>query len=42
MFFLCVGVCMDVRVGRVEKVGISEGQRRRVSIGLELLTDPSL
>ena len=34
--------CRDVRIGSVEKVGISGGQRRRVSIGLELLMDPSL
>ena len=34
--------CRDVRIGSVEKMGISGGQRRRVSIGLELLTDPSL
>lgn len=34
--------CKDVRIGGVERVGISGGQRRRVSIGLELLTDPSV
>ena len=35
--------CRDVVVGGVETAGgISGGQRRRVSIGLELLTDPSV
>ncbi|KAM3573414.1 hypothetical protein VYU27_004594 [Nannochloropsis oceanica] len=39
---LGLGDCRNVRIGSVEKVGISGGQRRRVSIGLELLTDPSI
>ncbi len=39
---LGLGECRNVRIGSVEKVGISGGQRRRVSIGLELLTDPSI
>lgn len=34
--------CAETRIGGVEQKGISGGQRRRLSIGLELLTDPSL
>lgn len=34
--------CKDVLVGSVEKKGISGGQRHRLSIGLELLVDPSV
>ena len=34
--------CADVRVGNVEKRGISGGQRKRVSLGLELITRPSV
>ena len=35
---LNIAECRDVVVGSVEKPGISGGQRRRVSIGLEVRT----
>lgn len=34
--------CAKQRIGTVEKRGISGGQRKRVSIGTELITDPSV
>lgn len=34
--------CMNTRVGSVLKKGISGGERRRSSIGVEIVTDPSL
>jgi ABC-type multidrug transport system ATPase subunit len=34
--------CRHVVVGSVEKPGISGGQRRRLSLGLELIVDPSV
>jgi len=34
--------CADVLVGNVDRKGISGGQRKRVSIGMELLTDPAV
>ncbi len=32
--------CADTRIGNVDERGISGGQRKRVSIGMELLTNP--
>ena len=34
--------CMDTKIGSVMKKTISGGERRRVSIGVELITDPPL
>ena len=34
--------CKDTLVGSAEKKGISGGQRKRVNLAMELLTDPSL
>src|SRR3990167_8993083 len=34
--------CADTRVGNDEQRGISGGERKRTSIGIELITDPSL
>ena len=34
--------CQDTRIGDGEKRGISGGERKRVSIGMELVTDPNL
>lgn len=37
---LGLAVCSDTRIGNAESRGISGGQRKRVSIGLELLSNP--
>lgn len=42
MHQLSLEECQDVRIGDVNERGISGGQRKRVSIGLELLTNPSV
>jgi ABC-type multidrug transport system ATPase subunit len=34
--------CADTRVGDVSKKYISGGERKRVSIGVELITDPQI
>eukprot|EP00965_Chrysotila_dentata_P214442 6188184-Pleurochrysis_carterae.AAC.7 len=34
--------CCDTRIGNVDRRGISGGQRKRVSVGLELVTDPAV
>jgi len=34
--------CQKTKIGDVEKRGISGGQRKRVSIGIEMITDPSV
>ena len=34
--------CADTRIGNVDRRGISGGQRKRVSVGLELVTDPAV
>ena len=34
--------CMNVQVGNEEKKGISGGEKRRLSIGIQLLSDPSI
>jgi ABC-type multidrug transport system ATPase subunit len=34
--------CQRTRIGDVEQQGISGGQRKRVSIGMEMITDPSI
>ncbi len=34
--------CADVRIGDVNNRGISGGQRKRVSIAMELITNPSI
>ena len=39
---LCLRHCADRRVGSVEQRGISGGERKRVSIGLEMVTNPSM
>ena len=39
---LGLGGCADTRVGNDEHRGISGGERKRTSIGIELITDPSL
>ncbi|KAF9956319.1 hypothetical protein BGZ65_002825, partial [Modicella reniformis] len=40
--FLGLNSVMDSAVGDAEKRGISGGQRKRVNIGMELVTDPSI
>ncbi|KAK3839471.1 MAG: hypothetical protein JOS17DRAFT_712592 [Linnemannia elongata] len=40
--FLGLNSVMDSVVGDAEKRGISGGQRKRVNIGMELVTDPSI
>lgn len=35
-------MCADTRIGGVMLKGISGGERKRTSIGYELITDPSL
>eukprot|EP00347_Sterkiella_histriomuscorum_P018132 403346668 len=39
---LGIGQCADTRIGGVMLKGISGGERKRTSIGYELITDPSL
>jgi ABC-type multidrug transport system ATPase subunit len=34
--------CKDTRIGDAENRGISGGERKRVSIGIELVTDPKV
>ena len=34
--------CIDVRIGNIFFKGISGGQKRRVSLGIELLKSPSI
>jgi ABC-type multidrug transport system ATPase subunit len=38
----CVYRCQETRVGGVFVPGVSGGERKRTSIGYELLVDPSL
>ncbi|KAI8605577.1 hypothetical protein EDD21DRAFT_299344, partial [Dissophora ornata] len=40
--FLGLNIVMDSVVGDAERRGISGGQRKRVNIGMELVTDPSI
>jgi ABC-type multidrug transport system ATPase subunit len=34
--------CQKTKIGDAEHRGISGGQRKRVSIGMEMITDPSI
>lgn len=34
--------CQKTKIGNAERRGISGGQRKRVSIGMEMITDPSI
>ena len=37
-----LGRCADTIIGGVMQRGVSGGERKRVAIGVELLTDPSV
>lgn len=39
---LGLGACADTRIGGIMIKGISGGERKRTSIGYELITDPCL
>ena len=39
---LQLGNCRDTRIGGITFKGISGGERKRTSIGYELITDPNL
>ena len=39
---LNLGGCLDVKIGSVESRGISGGQRKRVSIAMDLLSNPAV